>query len=124
MKENSMVSSSAVQGGKFGVGDKVRHGSWGEGHVVFGPFHTPTDATGYLVEDPRGKHFASTEELLEPVPRFEVGQKVRFEYTPEGESYELIAGPFPDDDESFYVYKDKYGNHDISFEKYMRPVVE
>src|SRR5690606_41693220 len=52
-----------------------------------------------------------------PAPRFEVGQKVTFTYSPKGTSFEIMAGPFPDEGESFYVLKDQDGNHDTSKER-------
>lgn len=111
----------------FKVGDKVKHDLWGEGRVSFGPFHAP-DHSGqcYLVENSERKHFVGSETLLSAVPRFEVGQKVTFTYSPIGELFEVVAGPFPSEDgvEPFYVIKDRDGAHDTSSDHHMVPVVE
>ncbi|MGC9439283.1 hypothetical protein [Streptomyces sp. WG5] len=117
----------------FEVGDKVTYefqpGRTGIGSVVYGPFRlagagTQMCVVEWLAGDFKGEAQTLPVERLKPAPRFEMGQKVRFQYTPEGESYELVAGPFLAVDESFYVLKDKDGNHDTSFDKYMVPVVE
>jgi hypothetical protein len=109
----------------FNVGDKIIHKMWGVGIVAFGPFRVPEITTPcYLVENSEGHHLIGSETLLSAAPKFEVGDRVTFKFSPAGTSFELVAGPFPDGDESFYVLKDQEGGHETSFEKYMVPVVE
>ena len=109
----------------FKQGDKVSHEQWGAGTVAFGPFRVPeTTSPCYLVMNEEGHHFIGSETLLSPVPRFQVGQKVTFQYSRHKEYYEVVAGPFPAIDGVLWVLKDPEGSHDTSYEKYMVPVVE
>lgn len=105
---------------QFKAGDKVVNEIFGEGEIVYGPF----EGDNYFFKNTEGLHYTVTGMWCKPAPRFEVGQKVTFTYSPKGTSFEIMAGPFPDEGESFYVLKDQDGNHDTSFEKYMIPVVE
>ena len=115
---------------QFNQGDKavcVLSGDRAE--VQFGPVSSiGTGKDAYLVKwldgDCVGRSSIIWTEDLEPALKFEVGQRVRFTYSPVGESFEVVAGPFPDGDSSFWVLKDRDGAHDTSFEKYIVPVVE
>jgi hypothetical protein len=106
----------------FKVGDKVKH-IQGEGTVVYGPFEGLTGfEPRYLVERSDGVHFTGGESYLTLVPKFEVGQKVTFQYS--STEYEVVSGPYPDEGETFWVYKDGKGNHGIAYEVHMIPVAK
>ncbi|MFJ3084389.1 hypothetical protein ACIPJG_32180 [Streptomyces halstedii] len=86
-----------------------------------------TGARSYLVEwtegIDKGKRSVVYATDLEPAPRFKVGQKVRFTYSPVGETFDLVAGPFPDFQKApFWVFRDQEGEHDTSGEGQMLPV--
>lgn len=110
----------------FNVGDRVETSFGTKGVVRFGPFKSVAGKeTHYLVERLDGAHFSAAERVLARLPKFQAGQKVTFSYSPEGEEYELIAGPFPGDEGApLWVLRDKDGVHDTSWEKHMVPVVE
>jgi len=114
---------------KFNAGDRVTCDINDlKAEVQYGPVTSVTGQEAYLVkwlegaaEGSSGLVWSSDLTLL---PKFEVGQKVRFNFSSAGKSYELVAGPFVGGDESFYVVRDSKGNHETSFEKYMVPVVQ
>jgi hypothetical protein len=111
--------------GMFNIGDKVNH-SQGQGVIVYGPFQGLSNfEPRYLIKKEGGEHFTGGESYLTRVPKFEVGQKVTFTYSPYGEVFEIAAGPFPaEEGKPLYVLKDRDGVHDTSYEHYMVPVVE
>jgi hypothetical protein len=118
---------------QFKVGDKVSYtfsqGMAARGRVVYGPYSLAgTGDLMCLVEwsdgEFKGEASSVMAEKLQPAPTFEVGQKVKFPYSPK--QYEVVSGPYPTSDETvvFWVIKDRGGAHDTSFEKHMAPVVE
>lgn len=97
--------------------------------VQFGPVTSVSGQDAYLVKWRNGSHEGCSSIVwsvdLTPVAKFEVGQKVAFTYSASGESYELVAGPFPGDEgEPLWVLKDKDGVHDTSWEMHMVPVAQ
>lgn len=109
----------------FNVGDRVRHHQ-GEGAVVYGPFAALVGSEPrYLIEKDDGQHFTGGESYLTHASKFEVGQKVTFQYSPPEEAFEAVAGPFKDfEGDVFWVVRDGRGVDDTAYEKHMVPVVE
>jgi hypothetical protein len=109
----------------FNIGDTVTH-TQGKGAIVYGPFLGLSNfEPRYLIKKENGEHFTGGESYLTPVSKFEVGQKVTFEYSPEGESFEVMAGPFKDfEGDVFWVVRDSKGADDMAYETHMVPVVE
>lgn len=113
----------------FKQGDKATARSGSVVEVQFGPFSGVKGEECYLVKwlggPMTGRSFVSSSDDLTPAPKFQVGQKVTFTYSPYGEDFEIVAGPFPaEEGKPLYVLKDRYGVHDTSYEHYMVPVVE
>lgn len=103
------------------------------GKVLYGPFTPGAEhlhqRESYLVEllegEKKGMAAVWPTYVMTVASKFEVGQRVTFQYSPVGEFYELVAGPFPDyEGDPMWVLKDKNGAHDTSWEDRMVPVVE
>jgi hypothetical protein len=116
----------------FEQGDRVKS-EWTSnlGKVLYGPFVPAAEhykgEESYLVELLEGQRKGMTgiwpTKVMSRGPKFELGQKVTFTYSPVSEVFEVAAGPFPGDEgQPLYVLKDKDGVHDTSWEKHMVPV--
>jgi hypothetical protein len=105
----------------FKAGDKVINDFFGEGEIVYGPY----EGESYFFKAADGLHHTVTGSWCKPAPKFEAGQKVMFQYSPEGESFEVMAGPFKDfEGDAFWIVRDSRGADDMAYETHMVPVVE
>jgi hypothetical protein len=102
----------------FKVGDKVVNEIFGEGEIVYGPY----EGDLYFFKGADGLHHTVTGSYCKPAPKFHAGQKVTFRYS--FTEYEIVSGPYPEEGEPFWVYKDGKGDHGIAYEMHMVPVVE
>jgi len=112
---------------QFKAGDKAVCGVTGaKVEIQFGPFTSAAIKESYLVKWLEGPNEGRCSILwacdLEPAPKFEVGQRVTCSYSKE--IFEVVAGPFPSNQQLFYVLKKEDGDHDTSYEEYMVPVVQ
>lgn len=88
----------------FKVGDKVKHSMFGEGKIAFGPFKDSSGNTDiYLMAQPGGTHFTASAQRLTVVAAFTVGDKAKGAVS--GDTYDILAGPFPGYDGDWYATK-------------------
>ncbi|MDH6625767.1 hypothetical protein M2271_003578 [Streptomyces sp. LBL] len=91
----------------FKVGDKVEHGSWGAGEIVFGPYTAAFGAERYLMKGENERHYVIGAEGMTPAAKFKVGDKVMGTFS--GMEYTIEAGPFFSPNE-WYATKSPQGN--------------
>ncbi|MFC8583198.1 phiSA1p31-related protein [Streptomyces sp. NPDC057217] len=76
---------------EFKVGDKVRHTSYGNVEITYGPYTGEYGDARFVVRRENGRESVAVPERMTPLPKFAVGDTVEYEY---GEGGKLIAGPF------------------------------
>jgi len=94
--------------------------------ILYGPFMATASQEAYLVKWLGQGVWQGRSSIvwvcdLKSLPKFEVGQEVKF--TNDDEVWEVVAGPFPSEGDNLWVIKDSAGLHYSSTEEYMTPVV-
>lgn len=97
----------------FEVGQRVRHGSYGEGVITYGPYKSTFGEDAYLVRREDGIEktwFGRFISVIPTPPAFAVGDTVKYEY---GTGGKLVAGPFRSEyhDEPIWVVEKPNGTH-------------
>ncbi|MEU0912158.1 hypothetical protein [Streptomyces althioticus] len=111
----------------FKQGDKVVFDQDGpQAEIQFGPVVSATKQESFVVKWLTGSLVGRSSIVhaaqLDPLPRFKVGQEVKFVY--DTDVMHVVAGPFPSDGDNLWVVKDEQGDHYSSAEEFMTPVVE
>lgn len=112
----------------FEVGQKVKHSTYGDVEVTYGPFRGRFTPTAYLVRRADGREGVAAVGSLSVIPetpKFALGDKVRAGFTSEYTAT-IIAGPFTSrhGDGAFFIVEDEDGKHGFPTEATLTKVVE
>jgi hypothetical protein len=91
----------------FKVGDKVKHETYGEVELAFGPVDFGSFTGGWLVKQEDGDYAVATSGALSSIAKFKVGDQTQGVRT--GQNYTIDAGPFFDPSE-WYVTRKENGD--------------
>ncbi|MFB7823840.1 phiSA1p31-related protein [Streptomyces hydrogenans] len=94
----------------FKVGDKVRHESYGDVEITYGPYPGEFSDARFLVRGEDGRERVAVPERMTAIPKFVVGDKVHAAY---GSGGTLVSGPFKSahHEEAIWVVEKADGTH-------------